>query len=221
MPMPIAAQILALLGASNAAASANQEQASFRINGVSFEMPVPAGYCLPSGEQVDVIQIMAAADDRNLTHLAFLRCDGQNDPYQDYVLVKTPRQAVSMSMTRDQLLLSMEGEFRNGPLADRRARQALIGSARESFSSTTGVAMELDGDIRPLGLDDRCAYLGGSFTVTSPDITYSLSLGGCITATEDRVFWIAWYGPRQGSAGVEDLLARSRSLAEQVRRAAR
>jgi hypothetical protein len=113
MLMHLAVLAMALFADPASSDASTQGTASFRVNGVSFELPIPAGYCLPTGRDIDAVQIMAAADDRNVTHLALFRCDGRGDPALDYIFVKTPVTTLGATVSREGFLSAIGEVFRN------------------------------------------------------------------------------------------------------------
>jgi hypothetical protein len=207
-----------LLGAmliAFAAPAAAQSTGSFRLGGMQFTVPIPAGYCLPSGSNIEVAQLLAAADDRNVTHLTLYRCGQSGAAITDYILIKTPIEALLIRASREQLLQALGAEFQ-GPLGSAAGAEALTNQAESRVSSVLGAEVNLTGVVRPLGLDSFCAYMGGTMQVTSSLGNYTGSLGMCMTAVSERMVTINWYGADGGSAGVAELLRRSRQLAERI-----
>ena len=204
----------ALLLASATAAGATGPTASFRFGGVEFEAPIPEGYCLPQGAEIDVAQLVAAADQDNVTHLTLYRCGPQDGVRTDYILVKTPRQALFANLEREQALVAMSQVFENPEF------ESALDSAPEqvegNVSSVVGREVDLTGRIRPLGRDETCAYMGGTFQVTGEQISYPISAGVCMTVVSGRLVSINYYGPDRGEAGVRDLLVRAKGFAESL-----
>jgi hypothetical protein len=208
--------LTALMGAAMlvvATADAEAVTATFRINGVELEMPVPEGYCLPRGRDVDVAQAVSAADADNVTHLTLYPCQPQ-EPLTDYILVKTPRQAVLQTIDREQLLAGLSEVFDNVDV------NSMMGSMNdrieENLASVIGTRPDLVGRFRPLARDESCAYLGGTMQVTAAQLTYSISVGACMTAISGRMLTVYLYGPDRGSAGVAELLVRAKALAASI-----
>lgn len=205
---------LLLISASQAAQA--ETAASFRFGGVEFEVPLPAGYCLPQGQDIDVAQVLAAADHSNVTHLTLQRCHHEDGPLLDYILIKTPTQALLARVGREELLEGVGQAFDAAPFASAIESGEFLSEAAEGLSSATGTLVDMSGGIRPLGRDSMCAYLGGIVEISSGVASYSISIGSCITAISDRVVAVHWYGPDTGSAGVAALLTRARRLAETI-----
>ena len=66
--------LTATLAASTAGAAVTPAPSTFRIGGVEFALPLPTGYCMPQGKQIDIAQLIAAADPNSVTHLTLVRC---------------------------------------------------------------------------------------------------------------------------------------------------
>ena len=198
-----------LLGAASAASA--QASQSIRVNGVEIQVPIPDGYCLPTGTDVDAFQLLAAADRENVTHLSLAPCGGSAVPALDYILIKTPREALLADIDRAGLLQGMGLVFDSPEFAAVMA--ATPGQVADNLSSTLGRQVDLGGELRPRGRDDVCAYLAGTMRVASGPQSYAISMSGCITAVGRRVVTINWYGPDRGPEGVAALIVRSRQLA--------
>ncbi|HEY0011988.1 MAG TPA: hypothetical protein VGB79_03955 [Allosphingosinicella sp.] len=193
-----------------------QAPASFRFGGMRFEVPLPEGYCPVQGAEIDTAQLMAAADPRNVTHLTLVGCGPQQGLGANYIIIKTPMEGLSARMGREQFLEAISAAFREGPFNSADFQSSIADEAGRHLSTVSRTPVNLSGDIRPLGLDRVCGYMGGIMEVRSAAGNYSRSVGICMTSISDRLLNINWYGPAQGSPGVADLLLRSRQLAERI-----
>lgn len=206
----LAGAMFVILAMASAPAAAAPLQ--FRISGVELTVPVPEGYCLPGGAHADAAQLVAAADDQNVTHAMLVRC-GAAEAANDYILLKTPKQALLATVGRKELLDAVGAEFDSPLFAEELASGKLMGEVGSSLGTVLGTQVDLSGSFGPRGKDDVCAYLGGTMDVNSPVASYALSAGSCITAVEGRIIVVHWYGPDRGAAGVAELLRKSRGLA--------
>jgi len=109
----------ALLNTAHAVAQ-TARTAQFRIGGVAFSVPLPEGYCEPTGRNVDVAQFTAALDDKNVTVLSLFPCNSDGDS-SDYYLIKAPKSALFVTLTREQVLASVRAEFET-PASRKRPR---------------------------------------------------------------------------------------------------
>jgi hypothetical protein len=196
-------------------------RASFRVGGVEFQLPLPSGYCLPRGLQVDVAQLVAAGDTANVTDLTLFPCaapTGGPDlgTQKDYVLIKTPKQAMLTQVTRKELLEGLGEAFDNLAFTEALASGKLMKDAGQGVSEVVGTKVDLSGNVAPRGKDDVCAYLGGTMTVTAAVKSYDLSVGACITAVGGLILTIYWYGPDEGPASVARLLVKAKGVARTI-----
>ena len=197
-------------------ASAAEPKATFRSGGVDFELAVPAGYCLPKGPQIEVAELVAAGDKQNVTHLMLVPCAPKTGIADDYILLKTPVQAILATLDRQQFLKEAGAAF------DSPEMNALLSSGKvaqesgQSVSEVLGTRVDLSGNLRPIGKDDVCAYLGGTMAVASNAASYRISVGMCMTVVAGRLITINWYGPDKGSTGVAELLVKAKRLAGEM-----
>ena len=201
-----------------AAAPRATADASFRVGGVAFQLPLPSGYCLPRGLQVDVAQLVAAGDSENVTHLTLLPCNAavagpELGSQNDYILIKTPKQALIAEVSREELLQGIGEAFENPAFTEALASGQMLKDAGKGVGNVIGTTVDLSGTVAPRGKDESCAYLGGTLAVASPATSYTLAVGACITAVGGRVLAVYWYGPDEGPAGVARLLVKAKGLA--------
>jgi hypothetical protein len=196
-------------------------EASFQVGGVSFRLPLPSGYCLPRGAQVEVARLVAAGDPQNVTNLTLFPCNAPVDAeglsaQKDYILIKTPKQAVDAEVARDALLQGMGEAFESPAFAQAMASGQFLKESGKGVSDVVGRKVDLSGTVAPRGKDDLCAYLGGIMSVASSIKSYSLAVGSCITAVGGRVLSVYWYGADERPAGVARLLVKAKGLARTI-----
>jgi hypothetical protein len=208
-------------GTALAAAPPAPAEASFRVGGVAFQLPLPAGYCLPRELQVDVAQLVAAGDTDNVTDLTLFPCNApvsgaEMGAQKDYILIKTPKQALIAQVSREELIRGMGEAFEKPAFTEALASGQLLDRAGKGVSDVLGTKVDLSGGVAPRGKDDFCAYLGGTMAVASSIKSYTLAVGACITAVGGRVLAIYWYGPDEGPASVARLLVKAKGLATTI-----
>jgi hypothetical protein len=197
------------------AAPAAAADARFQFGGVEFEAPVPSGYCLPEGKSVKAARILAEGDKGSRTHLTLWACS-RNEP-STYILLKTPVPALDVTATREEVIASMGSAFDNPEMAAALASGKFNADAEKSVTEALRTRVGLSGEIRPLGKDEMCAYLGGIIAVVIGEQSYKISVGICVTAISDRVLTVNWYGPEGGAAGVARLLVKAKGFARSIR----
>jgi len=198
-----------------AAAQGKPGWASFSVGSANFEMPIPAGYCLPTGKGSDAARLLATADKLNVTSLTLLSCTG--NPFGTYIIIKTPVPVVNSDFTREEMLKSLGSAFEAPSIKEKIATGALLNESADGLSTAFGQKVDLSGDMRPRGKDDACAYLGGTLELKSTQIAYRASMGSCLTAVGRRFIAVHVYGPDKGPAGVAALIATSRRVMETIR----
>jgi hypothetical protein len=197
-------------------------EASFQVGGIGFQMPLPSGYCLPRGAQVEIARLVAAGDTQNVTNLTLFPCNAPVEAedlgeQKDYILIKTPKQAVNAEVTREALLQGMGEAFESPAFTQAMASGQFLKEAGKGVSDVVGRKVDLSGTVAPRGKDDVCAYLGGTMVVTSTIKSYTLAVGACITAVGGRILTVYWYGADERPSGVARLLVKTKGLARTVR----
>jgi len=212
--MAMALTATACLAATGAGAQTKPGWTSFTVGGANFEMPIPAGFCLPNGKTADAARLLATGDKDNVTSVTLLSCTG--DGFDTYILIKTPVSLSNTDFTREETLKSLGAAFET-PLFKDRLPSAVIDKSAQGLSEAFGQKVDLAGEVKPLGKDQACAYLGGTMDVKMPQITYRVSVGTCLTAVGRRFIAVNAYGPDKGSAGVAALVATARRVMETIR----
>lgn len=205
--------ILSAMALTSAAAGTSDRLADFRVGGVSFRLPIPAGYCLPSGRMADVMQLLAAGDTENVTDLSLAQCVDKMLPgASDYTIIKTPRRGLLVTVDRAELLTAVGKEF------DKKLDTSpMLDAAGKSVSGVAGTKISISGTFGPRGKDDVCAYMGGVLHYESRTMTYDQPMGGCITAVGGRVLYIYRTGTKNDEAGILDLMRESRAIALSIK----
>jgi hypothetical protein len=180
------------LGIAACALPAQAQTASFTMGSVAFEVPVPKGYCVPVGQAADVAALTAAADKENITNLSLFPC-GDKGSAADYYLVKAPKNLIATSITLPELLQSAGAEFDKPEFNAMLASGEINDKTSKAFAELTKQVTTLSGQVRPLGHDETCAYMGGVLTFKSETIDYSRTVSACFTVVANRVTFIYRY----------------------------
>jgi hypothetical protein len=197
-------------------AAAQPAPASFRFGGVEFQMPIPAGYCLPTGSQIEFERFLAAGDERNATHLSLSPCASEKALDMDFIVLKTPNAALWVPLERAQFLEELGAVFDSEEFKSQMASGEMLDETGKAATKMFGTRVDVAGGIRPLGKDERCGYMGGTLKVASPEGNASLAVGTCMTVVSGRMLVISWYGPDTGSRGIAELLLKSKRLAGEI-----
>lgn len=192
---------LLIVGLLVAIATPVAAQSRFRVGTVEFTAALPAGYCpAAEGKNAAVAQMVAAADNRNVTHLTVLSCDAEK-AWKDYFILKTPNELLAVSTNTAELQRAI------GP-----ALNAQSGGENEeaskSVSRTMGSPVQIKGEVRGYGQDAHCVYLGAVLDMAAPErgIAYTLAMSGCMTVVSGKVVTIYRYAPGTTDADVRKLM---------------
>ena len=190
----------------------------FSVGGVALTLPLPAGYCLPTGKAAAVAELIAAGDTNSVTHVTLKRCDidlgtGSND----YTLIKTPTSALMTTIDRPALIKALGDQFADPVTLAQLAASLSDGKAGKDVSEVLHAKVEIKGDIKPLGHDDVCAYLGGQVNVKAEGAGYLQPTAVCITSVGSKVVTISRYGTDLKPAAIVSLMRDARQIAETLR----
>lgn len=146
---------LGLLAAPGGAAAKDEAQHRFTVGGKAFTVPVPQGYCLPTGGAIALAEKVASLDSMNLTHANLDRCGTFGE---DYVHIKSPRTSQPVPMPRADFLALIARELQTA------SGQKLVGDAIEeagrNVAKGTNNEVQFDNAVpRFIGQDDMCAYM--------------------------------------------------------------
>jgi hypothetical protein len=201
---------LAMLALAVAAPAWAQETMKFSVGSVSYTAPIPEGYCLPKcAEEKRRVESVAAYDDENLSVISLISC-GPNANNLDSFVIKVPRNLVNAPMKLPDLLGNAEFAQTDvlAPTDDDQMAQVV--------NRQTGLDATVETEIRILGHDDVCGYLGGTVAVSAGDKVY-VTVAGCITVVGDRMLMVIFSGPGNNPADVGRLRRKARAFAVSIR----
>lgn len=195
-------------------ADASKSVGKFRVGTVVLAAAIPDGFCLPDSETAAVAQLVAAGDRGNVTHLTINHCD-EAQRWTAYFLVKTPTEALMVTTTNAEFQKVVEPILTKGFNSEE-----IAASASKDVSATLQSKIDLKGQIRFLGKDETCLYLGGVFDVTGASgSSYTLAMAQCMTVVEGKVLSVYRYGEGKDSKAVEALQPSAKAFAKGIRRA--
>ena len=216
MRMWMLAAAMAMPGAAHAA------DIAFSVNGIGLTMPLPAGYCIPAGQDKLIADTLAKGDTDNLTLATLIRCDkaGRTEgPGNDYMLIKTPKASLGSVLPRATLLSALSAEFGKAEWQSGATGEQATAHAAKGISDALSTPVDIKGDLAPRGTDADCAYLGGTLTVDGGGVRYPIILGGCITSVADKVVAVYTYDDPGEGGGVSGKMRTARDVAMSVRAA--
>lgn len=196
------------------------ETVTFTINDVTLTAPMPAGYCEPVNSDRLIADTLARGDRDNITLATLIRCDqaGRAEgPGNDYMLIKSPRTALTTMISRPEFLRAINAEFGKADWQTGVASNAATDRAAKGLSDVLETPMEIAGDLAPRGSDQDCAYLGGTLNVNGGGVVYPIILGGCLTSVGNKVLAVYTYDDPGKGGGVAGKMRLARDVAMAIR----
>lgn len=206
-----AASFLLPLAAPGATALAKEtpKSVTFIWAGKTYQASIPEGYCLPTSEQQPFADQTAAGDSQNHTVMQVERCGTWGE---DYILIKTPRIATPINMSRPDFLTAIAQVFETSSVVEEGKK---IG-AEDVSRSTDGEVNLASQDFGYVGADDTCAYLAGTITSIAQGVSWNTRAASCTTIIGTQSFTTYSYDSRSNGASIDRLKQRSRDVARSM-----
>ena len=204
------ATVVALSAGVSAQAPANT--VPFAIGGTGFEVPLPAGYCLPTGDDLENARWAAEQDGANATPVDVERCGTFGE---DYILIKHPRDIAPITVEKSVFLGYVQDMLQTQHGMDE-VRQAADQAGAEMNENTGGEIQMGAPDIRYAGADEDCVYLTGTIPLTAGGTSSVARVGTCFTLVGATHMVVHSYDFRPNGASFETLTARSGAVARSV-----
>ena len=189
--------------------AAAQSGVGFEIDGQAYELTLPEGFCVPSGQQREISSYIASLDTANDTKADLQRCGTFGT---DYVHIKVQKQRVPINIPRAQFIDLISAHMRT-----QMGQEAMSGAAADVEQH---VGKETEGGIKMRetgtafgGKDEECAYIIGSSMVEVDGQAERVLFGTCLTVIGGYSIAINSYGLESGGATIEELSQRSRRIA--------
>jgi hypothetical protein len=174
---------------------------TFTMSGMSFNFPMPAEFCAPTGAYVARAENLANGDNANQTNFSFVDCASQQrgGDLLRWGMVKTPRNLVNTNVgPLPSVIAELKRQFDSGDF-ERQMNQGVAQAAGDQrFASTA----------RPVGTDSYGAYVGGTLTIDNRTMAAAWGM----TAIKGRLFAVYVYGPyNNNDADVQDVITRAKA----------
>jgi hypothetical protein len=204
--------LLALTGvvtSSTAFAQNTQKMGTFSFPGADFNVPLPAGYCIPQGVYETKAKMVAATDTGNLTDLSFYSCadmDAGGRP-TTWGMVKTPFAFMSVTnATRKELIDALSAKL--DPDILQKMHDEIIKRGNTGIHNVVGDISISGLEMKPLSKDVNGVYFGGTVQYSASDHgQIQLTAVYSATVVKGRIFFLYLYGPYQSPGDVLSLLA--------------
>ncbi|MBN8809572.1 MAG: hypothetical protein J0I47_15235 [Sphingomonas sp.] len=203
----------AIIATAAAADAPSSQTASFNVGGVAYTMPLPAGYCLPTGQLIAIAQTVAAADSANVTNLTLYRCDATPAKIGDYALVKTPANLISMTVDHATFAAQIAPEF-DKPMPV--SSDEISANVADNYDKVIGKRPTIGIKLATRGHDAVCGYMTGGGTVGNGTITKDIAMGACTTAIGGRVIQVICFTESKLPADQDRMMRQAKALATTI-----
>ena len=196
-----------------AAAPAPKGEQVVQIGAVKNVVPIPAGFCLPSGNDIAIFQALAAPDVDNVTLLSLTEC--RKTAARHYLLVKTPVAALNAEVSRAELLKEL-GDAMETPEMSKQLEE-VPGEISKGKTRQAGEPTKVTGEFGPRGRDDVCVYIGGRATTATASDSQTQALAGCMTAVNGRMISLYAFADSTDAEAYKTLLPQLKAWAQSIR----
>jgi hypothetical protein len=193
----------------SASAAKTPPAVSFSIGEQDFEIPVPAGYCQPTGERSVMSREVAAGDTQNFTLLDVDRCGTFGI---DYILIKSPRELPSLPMPKETFIQMMAAQLQNNEVLSAGFEQA----NEDAANLTNGSLRVVPADYGFDGHDEHCVYLAGILKIAIDGQTDAVRSASCVTLVGTRNIVVHTYDFTGTPASIAELKSRARAIAMSI-----
>lgn len=203
---------------TGAAQAQPAQRAQFNIGNVTMEVPAPDGFCLPTKQAATVLQMHDRLDTVNATLAIFLPCAKADDPSSaDFFVIKSPRATTNTPITRSQLIKTLREQSSALGDSERVLSDDADTAINENAKENVGVDPKVKTDLRVMGTDEDCVYMGGTVLVAAVEPAATSVVGVCISAIGNRMFAAYRFIPGSQMREARPLLPLARKLAMSVR----
>lgn len=187
--------IPAVLAATLGTALAAEKVIQLNFGTVQLAMPVPQGFCEPTGVSAELAKANAAIDSDNTTLATLTACDRSSatEPFQNYVLIKAPNKLLNQPFLKVMALAQLDEVFSgpNSPKFD----DAMSKKTGDNSERELGTRIEISGQFGYVGRDRDCVYLAGPVQAKAAefDKVATGQIATCITVVGNRMFSVNLY----------------------------
>lgn len=167
---------------------AQQTSVEFRANGQRFTVDVPQAYCTEGPRIAAYLEEQRKQIPGNVPEVVMIRCDGGEAGTVDLITV-TWRSRYGSSVKREKVFGELRQTF---PARAGGSSGATVTPAE--LERRFRVHVKTGDGIEALGVDDLCAYVGGTIRVDIEGNEHRPLLGiGCLTVTGGLAFNVLHY----------------------------
>ena len=193
-----------------ATATASSATVTVRVVGDDIDLPLPAGYCEPTGRYIDLAQIIAAVDKESITLATFYDCAAMaaEEVPKRYIIVKALRAALMQRITREELLKQL-GDIPKSEMTA--AIQAATTSEALSKNASEVLGdVDLGAKMEPADADENGYYMAGVGRFKKDATSYTLAMAVGITSVKGHVLSLSAYQPGETMKTIAETLRQAR-----------
>ncbi len=191
----------------------SDEPHEFTIDGATFAVPVPEGFCLPSAAQVPLADQVAALDKMNATHATFDRCGSFG---VDYIHIKSPRESERIAVPKPVFVALVARQIQS--TAGQQLMDEALDQAGREIATDTDNAVALSAPVpRYAGQDLDCAYLSIAADVVLGDKTVAMNSVTCLTLVGEQFVSVHSYARQDAGVTEAQLKERSHAIAVAIK----
>jgi hypothetical protein len=201
--------LLAVFICSSSAAMADGASSTFELPGATFNVPLPAGYCVATGDFDGIAKVMAAADTTNLTDTTYVACDANGtERMSSWGMIKTPLSTLRGEAGPRSAMIAELKAYVNSE-EGKKVIDAASASAAEKSNLNTIFGAEFKGAAKfdALDSDGNGVYFGGVANYDNGHgKTFKVAAAYSVTVANNRVFSVYLFEPFNDVSDIGALL---------------
>lgn len=184
----------------------------FRLAGDEIAVPVPAGYCEPTGVYADRAQLAAAADSQNVTLLSLFNCAEMEagGAAQHFAYIKIPKTVLNARVGLAELL-SQLGQVPDSEMADAVSDAKTSSGVANDISAIGGRDVAVHSAINPVARDDIAYYLAGTLQIKMEGEDIALAVSISMTSVKNHMLTYNFYVPGHDLAAIRMALEQTKT----------
>jgi len=186
--------------------------AAARIMNDDIRVPLPEGFCEPTGPYIAQAQLIAAADNDNVTVLQLNSCAemAAGGRTSHFAVMKAGKKTLTANISLADLLAAM-GALPKSAFADLVNGPDVQKKVEDGFGQVSSAKIELKSDLQPVASDDAAYYLAGLMTGTVGENSGQLALAIAITSVRGHVVSYDFYAPGATARDVANVLQQAKT----------
>lgn len=192
----------------------NKQSTTFIIEDERYQLTLPIGFCIPTGERKKEADSQAQLDSSNITDVTAIRCSevSGTEGLSEWIILKTPKGSLGKRIpTRESLIRDfkkgLSGSLQkllNDAGTDAKERMSQIFSADELRLGKL--------DMTPIDVDDNAGYIAGTMDVSIEGTPTVVAGVFAMTRVKKHIFAYYRYTKVEDKSDLINLIARMLQL---------